>query len=35
MLLVVLDQEFLGINFVVVMTVLVFPEEDFLGVPLG
>ncbi len=35
MLLVVLDQKFLGKNVVVVLTVLVFPEEEFLGVLLG
>ncbi len=30
-LLVVLEQEFLGTNDVVVLTVLVFPEEQFSG----
>ena len=35
MLLVVLDQEFLGRNDVVVLTFLVFPEEEFLGVLSG
>ena len=35
MLLVVLDQEFLGTNDVVFLTVLAFPEEELLGVLLG
>ncbi len=35
MLVVVLDQEFLGMNDVVVLTVLVFPEEEFLGMLLA
>ncbi len=35
MLVVVLDQEFLGMHDVVVLALLVFPEEEFLGVHLG